>query len=273
MLFAREAMPTVTSEIRRILKDKDQAIRSGVQAMRDLLKELHGQVSEELGRAALGSWDAYHLKQVLDSIETQMASFEAQARKEISGLLDEAWDKGKALVDAPLVQAGIYTGFHLSTTVLDVLKEYSNDYLRNLFRDSWYKIKGEINLGVLGMKTPQEVAKAIGKSIDAGRFKSIAVRAETITKTEMGRVFSEATELRMEQAADHVAGLEKEWRHVGHPKIPRLTHLAADGQHVPVGEPFDIGGVRMMFPRDPGAPLEETINCGCDHVPFHPRWG
>ena len=66
----------------------------------------------------------------------------------------------------------------------------------------------------------------------------------------------------MEEAAKSVDGLEKMWRHAGHPRSPRITHLAADGRHVPVDEPFDIGGVAMMYPRDPAAPSEEVINCG-----------
>jgi hypothetical protein len=255
-------MATVNSEIQRILREKDRAIRGGTESMLGLLKELQSQTIDEIGRASLGSWDAYHLRQVLDEIEAQVGSIEARSKKELSGLLDGAWEQGKNLVDAPLALGGIYTGFHLSTSVLDTLKDYSSDYLENLFQDAWYKVKGEINLGVLGMKTPQEVAKAIGETLDSGRFKNFANRAETITQTEMGRIFSEATQLRMEQAADHVDGLEKQWRHVGHPMVPRPSHLAADGDHVPVDEPFNIGGVLMMFPRDPGAPLEETINCG-----------
>ncbi len=266
-------MARVTAEIKRILKEKDRGIRTGTEAMRRLLKELHGQVKTDLGEAALGSWDAYQLRQVLDSVEDHLTVYEARAKKELNGLLDGAWEQGKLLLDAPLEASGIYMGFHLSTTVLDRLKSYSNDYLENLFGDAWYKVKGEINLGVLGQKTPQEVAAAIGKTIDSGRFKNISHRAETITQTEMGRVFSEATQERMRQAEEKVPGMQKEWQHVGHPRVPRPTHVLAHGQRVPVNEPFNIGGVKMMFPRDPAAPLDEIINCGCDHIPFHPAWG
>lgn len=253
---------TVNSEIRRILKDKDRGIKTGAESMKALLEELRKQTVSDLAEASLGSWDAYHLRQVLDGIEFSIGNIEGRSKKELSGLLDKAWQQGKDLVDAPLALGGIYTGFHLPTSVLDTLKDYSNDYLENLFQDAWYKIKGEISLGTLGAKTPQEVANAIGKTIDSGKFANFSHRAETITQTEMGRIFSQATELRMEQAAEKVDGLEKQWRHVGHPRIPRPTHLAADGQHVPVDEPFDIGGVKMMFPRDSAAPIEETINCG-----------
>jgi len=238
-------------------------IRSGTQSMLDLLKELQKQVIDELGRASLGSWDAYHLKQMLKSIEEQIGTFTVKAKAEADGLLDKSWDKGIAMTDAPLSAANIYTGFHISTSSLDVLKTFTFHKLEGLSDAAMDKIKSELTLGILGGKTPQEVATAIGQNLkDPSIFTSIAARAEVITKTEMGRIFSEATQMRMDQASQYVDGLEKMWRHAGHPKVARPMHLAAHGQHVPVNEPFRVGGIEMMFPRDPGAPLEEVINCG-----------
>jgi hypothetical protein len=254
---------TVNSGILRIIKDKDRAIKSGTESMLDLLKDLQKQTIDELGRASLDSWDAYHLKQMLYSIGYQIDNFTAKAKSEADGLLKDVWGKGQSLVDLPLAEKGIYMGFHLSTSVLDTLKDFAFHKLEDVSNAAWSKIRGELTLGVLGGKTPQEVATAIGRNLeDPSIFKSIAARAEVITQTEMGRVFSTAAEMRMEEAGQHVDGLEKEWLHSGHPKVPRPEHLAANGQHVPVDEPFIIGGVEMMFPRDPAAPIEETINCG-----------
>ena len=266
-------MATVNSAIAKIIKEKGLAVKSGTRAMLDILEELRKEVLYELGQAAITKWDSYHLKQMLSSIENQVENFKAKAKAEAEGLLEESWGLGKNLVDLPLAEAGIYTGFHLSTSVFDTMKDFTFHKIDGLSNAAWEKIQSELTLGVMGGKTPQEVAAAIGKNLkDPSVFGSIARRAEVITKTEMGRVFSQAAELRMEQAAEHVDGLEKKWRHVGHPKVPRLSHVAADGQHVPVNEPFNIGGESMMFPRDPAASIEETINCGCDHVPFHVRW-
>ena len=265
-------MPTVNSEIKRIIKEKDKAIRTGTETVRGLLQELNAQVQAELGKAALGSWDAYSLRQYLDSIEYQMGAFSSKVKTSEGALLSESWGMGQAMVDAPLAVGGIYTGFHLSTSVLDTMKDFTFNKINGVVGAAWDQVRGELTMGILGGKTPQEVATAIGKNIDAGRFASISQRAETITKTEMGRAFSQATQLRMEQSAGHVEGLEKQWRHAGHPMKARPDHVAIDGQHVPVDEPFRVGGVLMMFPRDPGAPIEETINCGCDHVPYHANW-
>lgn len=266
-------MLKASAAIKKALKEKDQGIISGEKAMLGILEELHRQVMGELGKAAIGSWDVYHLRQMLDSIEFQMARSSGSAQTTMAGLLDKSWGMGVAMVDAPLAAGGIYTGYHLPTSTLEAMKDYSNDYLKNLFGDAWYKVKGEITLGVIGGKSPQEVAAAIGKTMDAGRFKDISARAETIARHEMGTVYSQAGQMRMEQAVEHVPGLEKQWRHVGHPRAPRPTHQAMDGHHVPIDQPFfHSGGVPIMFPRDPRAPLSETMHCGCDHVPFHAGW-
>lgn len=45
----------------------------------------------------------------------------------------------------------------------------------------------------------------------------------------------------------------------------RGSHWEADGQTVPINEPFIVNGYKMMFPLDDsmGAPVDEIINCRC----------
>lgn len=254
---------TPTSEIRRILKEKDRGLRSGTAAVRDIIGDLRKQVQARLGEAAAGSWDAYQLKKLLDSLELQFSNYTVKAQKEAAGLLEDIWGMGQTLVDAPLKVTGIYTGFHLSTSSLDIYKDYTNTYLQGLMGDAWYKVKGELSLGIMGGKSPAEVSAAIGKSLRSPSiFKSVAERAEVITKLELGRAFSASAQYRMYQASQYVPDMEKQWIHAGHPKQPRPSHLAAHGQHVKVKDAFRVGGVLMMFPRDPAAPVGEVIRCG-----------
>jgi len=265
-------MKIIKTEMKRILKEKNRSIAAGKEAIASIMTDLHGQVVNALGRAALGSWDSYYLTELQRALEEQMAAYGVKAKAGLSGLLDDMWSAGTGMVDSALTLGGMYTGFRISTSSLDALKNYSNGYLEKLFGDTWHSMKAEINLGILGAQTPQQVAQAIGLSIDEGVFKNALLRGETITQTEMGRIFSTATQARMSDAAAYVPGLEKQWIHAGHPKAPRIMHIAADGQHVPVDQPFIVGAVTMMYPRDPKAPIAEVIHCGCDHVPYHPQW-
>lgn len=43
----------------------------------------------------------------------------------------------------------------------------------------------------------------------------------------------------------------------------REDHLEADGQTVPMDQPFDIGGEALMYPGDPAGSDDQTINCRC----------
>ena len=56
--------------------------------------------------------------------------------------------------------------------------------------------------------------------------------------------------------------LRKEWVSAEDERT-RETHAAADGQIVGMDDAFDVGGVSMMFPGDPSAPVEEVANCRC----------
>jgi hypothetical protein len=269
----------VTETINKILKQKQAQLVSGDEAMRKLLLELERQVLAELGQAALSSWDSYRLKQLLDSIERRIADYDLAAKKEVGTHINTMWGLGQESVYKPLEVAGIFSGFNLSTSVLKTLETFAFHKLSNVSASLMDKIRGELMLGSLGTKTPQQVADAIGASgitKVAGNkiFPSIAARSEFVVKTELGRVYSEAANRRMTTAAQYVDGLEKMWHH-GHPKVPRPVHLEADGVSVPVNKPFPIrdkNGYQLMYPHDPAADFSEVAGCQCDSVPWMASW-
>lgn len=47
----------------------------------------------------------------------------------------------------------------------------------------------------------------------------------------------------------------------------RTTHRIADGQTVPVDQPFRVGATDLQYPGERGKPLQETANCRCIIVP------
>lgn len=46
----------------------------------------------------------------------------------------------------------------------------------------------------------------------------------------------------------------------------RPTHQDADGQTVPVDQPYNVGGYDIAYPGDPDGPDEEVINCRCTEL-------
>ncbi len=267
-------MSKVNSEIQRAIRQKEAKIITGTVMMENILKALQKEVLHDLGEAAIGSWDTYKLKQMVNSLERHIADYERGGKTAIAGLLDNADELGAEMIAGAFSAAGeISTGFGISTSSLETMKDFTFHKIKDVSKSAFDKIRSELTMGIVGGKSPQEVATAIGRDLDSPSiFRTIKLRAETITKVEMGRAFSTAAQERMSTASEYVPGLEKKWLHSGHPLVARATHLAAHGRHVPVNKPFKIGAVSMMYPRDPAAPVKEVIHCGCEHVPYHPNW-
>lgn len=267
----------VMNKINSLLKQKNKGIVSAEKAMRGVYEDLRKQTIAELQGVDTDSYQAYHLRQNRAMLEKAIADAESRAKRVMSGNLDKMWDGGGDLVkEAMRAGQAIVQGqaYFLSPSLLDTLKDFASTRLESLSEAAWNKINGELTMGVLGQKTPWEVSKAIAGTIkDPGIYKNVMTRSATITEVEMGRVFSTATMESLKKAERDVPGMMKEWDHAGHPFKPRLTHLALHGQRKNVDEPFITGSLVIDYPRDPKAPLEEVIHCGCEVIPWHPSWG
>jgi hypothetical protein len=93
----------------------------------------------------------------------------------------------------------------------------------------------------------------------AGRVVSAAlpVRAARVGETEAHAALNGGGE-----AARVELGLGKKWIAVDDERT-RPTHAAADGQVVPAGAYFTVGGFPALYPGDPRLPVGERINCRC----------
>ncbi|OJG33755.1 hypothetical protein RV00_GL001009 [Enterococcus devriesei] len=91
-------------------------------------------------------------------------------------------------------------------------------------------------------------------------------RARTIAIQELLRMYS-GSQFESMMLDDEVIGIK--WRHADGVKEPRPTHVATDGTIIAKGELFYINGVFLRYPRDPQAPISETINCHCFLDPIY----
>ena len=96
----------------------------------------------------------------------------------------------------------------------------------------------------------------------------LQLRGETIARTEAITALRAGQLESMMEAQDQAGFLPgemlKEWSDTGDGKT-RPGHRHADGQKVPVDQPFIVDGYRLMYPGDSrmGAPADTTINCRC----------
>lgn len=89
-------------------------------------------------------------------------------------------------------------------------------------------------------------------------------RARSIAIAEILRMYG-SSQYEAMMLHQHVIG--SQWQHADGVKEPRPAHVAANGMYAAKGEFFYINGTYFRYPRDPKAPIEETINCHCYLVP------
>lgn len=264
-----------TDILKQILIDQGRRTIDGQEAVRRILEEVRKQIIGEIASVPGESFTAYRQQQMLAQIDRLLFDAEAGLRVEVGRGINGSWEAGRTMLPQMAEAAGVaLSPVGISSHLTDQIKDFTWGRINAVRNDAQAKIRAEITLGLLGQKTPQEVAGAIAGTMERpGVFKGINERAEIITKTEMGRTFSMAHQASLESAADTLPGLKKMWLHAGHPSSPRIYHLRLNGEIKDVDQPFLVGSVIMRYPRDPKAPVSEVINCGCMHVPYMPEWG
>lgn len=235
---------------------EDDAVKRGIKLLSAARKEVAATVAST-------EWQAYHLPEMKRAIDGAMQAFGDQYGIDLRDAQRGFWEHGIDMVDLPLKTVGIAQVVpQIDHTVLAIMQDFSADLVGGLAKSATMKINNELTLGLMGQKSPYEVMQAVGRNLkDKSIFKSIADRAEAITRTEAGRVLSAAGQARMEKAALVVPGLQKEWRHSHIAKVPRPAHLAAEGQIRDIDKPFNVGGQELMYPRDPAGSARNTVRC------------
>jgi hypothetical protein len=117
------------------------------------------------------------------------------------------------------------------------------------------------------MLTYEQIAKNVKTILDEankGRLKTIAITE--VGKTSETSKMIEATQIHQSGVINNETILQsmKDWNSVLDGKT-RPAHAMADGQSVPINEPFIVDGERLMFPKDSslGASAKNIINCRC----------
>lgn len=148
----------------------------------------------------------------------------------------------------------------------DLLPEVRQPQFDNGVDIRWnrQKFTGAITQSILQGESIPHAADRISRVMRMNESSAVRAARTAITSAEnAGRVMSykraEAIGIKLEQ--QWVATLDNRTRH---------SHRMVDGQHVPVGEKFDVDGQPMEYPGDPNAPGEYVYNCRCTLVAWFP---
>jgi len=260
--FIRES----TKQLKQSQKDRtgafDKISQILTNAEKDIIKKLKNSPSD---------FERFYLTELRGEIQTNFEALKPLLSDEIRKEMATAWSSGIALVDDPFLAAGLNIASQLPTLNIEQiasLDAFVVDRIKDIPTQLIKKVTAQLQLTVVGTQSVSDSINMIENLFD----KQGRSRALTITRTELGRVYSVANDQRLKQAVRLVPSLKKQWRRSG--KIhSRIYHDSIDGQIRDIDKPFRLGnGTLLDYPRDPKAPIKETINCGCESLPYIEDW-
>jgi len=216
-------------------------------------------------------WKAWYLREMLGMIDGEIREFTERTTLALNGAEVQSFEMAKELQDKIGATVNLRTFIaEPSREILTIGQDYSAMLIRGLSDDLRKKVSADLSLGIISGKTPFEIMGDIGRSINKGTFKTIADRAETIVRTELGRISGMTDQARIEQMAEYEPKERKEWISVIDERT-RPEHAEANGQIVLWDEPFIVGNEELMYPGDPAGSAWNTLNCRCKSVPLPPE--
>ncbi len=256
-------------KIQDLIDGVDRLTDDAVERVLKILAEARRDVA---ARVAETEWQIHFIPQLKEAVGRAIEGMRQRYGVELKDASTNMWNAGVDSVDWPLRYVGLDVAApEIGRTTLEILQGFSADLVTNVSADALKAINSEVTLGIMGQKKPYEVMKAVGRNLkDPGVFKSIATRAETITRTEMARVHSSAREARIQAVVKSQPKVKwlKKWIHSGKHHA-RPHHAALNGTTVGVDKKFPGG---IAYPHAPGLPARESINCGCSHVLTRADW-
>lgn len=144
-----------------------------------------------------------------------------------------------------------------------LLEGGSSEALGRGLRDARYDRTLSAALSRGDVLSDSQIDTMVGRYAD----NMLALRADTIARTESHRALSQGRFQALSQLADRydipADNITRTWNATQDART-RDTHAEMDGQQVGGFEPFvSPSGATLMHPGDPSAPPEETINCRC----------
>lgn len=119
-------------------------------------------------------------------------------------------------------------------------------------------IKKHVTSGILQGKGVGKIADDLQRDLtNMNRASALRTARTAVTSAQNG-----GRQATMERAVEMGIPIQKKWKCV-HDICTRHEHAAADGQTVPVGEPFIVGGEKLMHPGDPSGSGWNIYNCRC----------
>lgn len=138
--------------------------------------------------------------------------------------------------------------------------------VRNLLaripQEAFEDIRRQILIGHQNGEPVKTIAGRIDEILRVSGSENWPNRARTIAVTEVNGASNAGWFAAAAQMQQQFGPMSKKWL-AAHDSNVRLEHRAADGQVVPLSQPFIVGGEPLMYPGDKAGSPWNIINCRC----------
>ncbi|WP_339859120.1 hypothetical protein [Pseudohongiella acticola] len=265
----RERRKAFNQERKAVVTEFEELSAATLLMINRILNEAREQIKFLL-RISPSDYNLWLLGELESQIKVILNQVSSQSAAAAQSALSNAWSLGELLTDRPLQAAGLTIAGvapAIDTRQLAALQHVTTRKIDGVTRIMADKIDTQLGMVMMGVQPAGMAITVITNILDEGDRS----RALGILRTEISRANSIASDLRKRSAATVLPGMQKQWRRSAR-KDPRETHTYADGQVQDLDKPFIIGGIEMMHPHDPKAPIGEVINCGCMSLPYMKSW-
>lgn len=268
----RQYRRRVDSLVRELGRESENSLKASGRHLRQFRRVLLDRFQQARTEPAQA-----HFERMIDITNEEVRKIETLLKQSSGTAIETQAAIGERLATDPLLSLGLKPEARARATsiagvdpqTVNAAKQFSADLIGiqsgGLSADLLRSINSEIQLGILGGKTPQQAIEKIAAILkDDGPFFG---RAETIFRTEGLRIES-LVEQSSAELLDKVIPMIKIWHWSG---VSRTGHREAGitQKKVPVNKKFkvrpEIGKSFefLEFPRDPRASAQNTVNCGC----------
>lgn len=173
--------------------------------------------------------------------------------QELTPSLKAGWE-GAGVASGPFVSSDSFIQAQLALT---------QNLLAGIPYEVYNLIFAEVSDAVNAGEGVPETAARIDRALSATGSANWPHRAEVVAVTEVNRAGNSAA-LAAAYRAQELEGVRmlKQWLDSDDRRV-RAQHREADGQSVPLEQPFTVGQSLLMYPGDPTGQPEDVINCRC----------
>lgn len=236
-------------ELEVLLEDLEAGFREDVQAALTLTASEFADAVAASTELVAAAFSVSRIKDMwtrrVPGLVRRLRSLAGRSARETAGELDEPVPSAEELDNqlAPYLEA--------TTLLLDAVGD-------RLATDATQALAAGVGAGD---SLPELKARMIAAFDDAGAQLG-PVRAERIARTESTRAWNAGTLAAAQALTGPDRPLVKQWLTRNDERV-RAAHREANGQLQLLDEPFDVGGTPMMYPGDPSAPADLTVQCRC----------